>query len=80
MMICSVTLTRSCFLFRPQILVLTGSARARPALLDLAHSLTKNYGLCLSCDVLVVGYKFIYYLQIPQNNATLLISHRVSGS
>ncbi|XP_007563986.1 solute carrier family 12 member 1 isoform X1 [Poecilia formosa] len=39
--------------FRPQILVLTGSARARPALLDLAHSFTKNYGLCLSCEVLV---------------------------
>ncbi|XP_014870994.1 solute carrier family 12 member 1 [Poecilia latipinna] len=39
--------------FRPQILVLTGSVRARPALLDLAHSFTKNYGLCLSCEVLV---------------------------
>uniref|UniRef100_A0A3P9P1S3 Solute carrier family 12 member 1 n=1 Tax=Poecilia reticulata TaxID=8081 RepID=A0A3P9P1S3_POERE len=39
--------------FRPQILVLTGSVRARPALLDLAHSFSKNYGLCLSCEVLV---------------------------
>uniref|UniRef100_A0A8D3DJ82 Solute carrier family 12 member 1 n=1 Tax=Scophthalmus maximus TaxID=52904 RepID=A0A8D3DJ82_SCOMX len=37
--------------FRPQILSLTGSARARPALLDLAHSLSKNYGLCLTCEV-----------------------------
>uniref|UniRef100_A0A3P9P1S0 Solute carrier family 12 member 3 n=1 Tax=Poecilia reticulata TaxID=8081 RepID=A0A3P9P1S0_POERE len=40
--------------FRPQILVLTGSVRARPALLDLAHSFSKNYGLCLSCEVLIM--------------------------
>nr|AZT78967.1 sodium/hydrogen exchanger 2b [Lateolabrax maculatus] len=39
--------------FRPQILALTGSTRARPALLDLAHSFTKNYGLCLTCEVFV---------------------------
>nr|AIF76153.1 Na-K-Cl cotransporter 2 [Epinephelus lanceolatus] len=39
--------------FRPQILTLTGSARARPALLHLAHSFTKNYGLCLTCEVFV---------------------------
>uniref|UniRef100_A0A3Q3XMF4 Uncharacterized protein n=1 Tax=Mola mola TaxID=94237 RepID=A0A3Q3XMF4_MOLML len=39
--------------FRPQILVLTGSARARPALLDLAHSFTKTYGLCITSDVFV---------------------------
>ncbi|XP_038139320.1 solute carrier family 12 member 1 [Cyprinodon tularosa] len=39
--------------FRPQILALTGSARARPALLDLAHSMTKNYGLCITCEVLM---------------------------
>ncbi|XP_029312620.1 solute carrier family 12 member 1 isoform X2 [Cottoperca gobio] len=39
--------------FRPQILALTGSARARPALLDLAHSFSKNYGLCLTCEVFV---------------------------
>ncbi|XP_035508413.1 solute carrier family 12 member 1 isoform X2 [Morone saxatilis] len=39
--------------FRPQILALTGSARVRPALLDLAHSLSKNYGLCLTCEVFV---------------------------
>ncbi|TMS12951.1 Solute carrier family 12 member 1 [Larimichthys crocea] len=39
--------------FRPQILALTGSARTRPALLDLAHSFTKNYGLCLTCEVFV---------------------------
>ncbi|XP_075933845.1 solute carrier family 12 member 1 isoform X3 [Anarhichas minor] len=39
--------------FRPQILALTGAARARPALLDLAHCLSKNYGLCLSCEVFV---------------------------
>uniref|UniRef100_A0A674NZL0 Solute carrier family 12 member 1 n=1 Tax=Takifugu rubripes TaxID=31033 RepID=A0A674NZL0_TAKRU len=37
--------------FRPQILAMTGSVRDRPALLDLANSLTKNYGLCLSCEV-----------------------------
>uniref|UniRef100_A0AAQ4QSA1 Solute carrier family 12 member 1 n=1 Tax=Gasterosteus aculeatus aculeatus TaxID=481459 RepID=A0AAQ4QSA1_GASAC len=37
--------------FRPQILAMTGSARSRPALLDLAHSLTKNYGLCIACEV-----------------------------
>ncbi|XP_054474326.1 solute carrier family 12 member 1 [Anoplopoma fimbria] len=39
--------------FRPQILALTGAARARPALLDLAHSFSKNYGLCLTCEVFV---------------------------
>ncbi|XP_067104584.1 solute carrier family 12 member 1 isoform X1 [Osmerus mordax] len=38
--------------FRPQFLVLTGSPKTRPALLDLAHSLTKNYGLCITCEVL----------------------------
>ncbi|XP_065114007.1 solute carrier family 12 member 1 [Paramisgurnus dabryanus] len=37
--------------FRPQCLVLTGSPRTRPALLDVAHSFTKNYGLCLTCEV-----------------------------
>ncbi|XP_077050762.1 solute carrier family 12 member 1 [Siphateles boraxobius] len=39
--------------FRPKCLVMTGSPRSRPALLDLAHSLTKNYGLCLTCEVFV---------------------------
>uniref|UniRef100_A0A3B3BV68 Solute carrier family 12 member 3 n=1 Tax=Oryzias melastigma TaxID=30732 RepID=A0A3B3BV68_ORYME len=39
--------------FRPQILTLTGSARNRPPLLDLAHSFTKNYGLCITCEVFV---------------------------
>ncbi|KAM9766038.1 solute carrier family 12 member 1 [Menidia menidia] len=39
--------------FRPQILALTGSPRRRPALLDVAHSLSKNYGLCLTCEVFV---------------------------
>nr|BAH20440.1 NaKCl cotransporter NKCC2 [Takifugu obscurus] len=39
--------------FRPQILAMTGSARDRPAKLDLANSLTKNYGLCLSCELFV---------------------------
>lgn len=39
--------------FRPQILALTGSARSRPALLDLSHSFTKTYGLCLTCEVFV---------------------------
>uniref|UniRef100_A0A8C6TC51 Solute carrier family 12 member 1 n=1 Tax=Neogobius melanostomus TaxID=47308 RepID=A0A8C6TC51_9GOBI len=33
--------------FRPQILALTASVRTRPALLDLAHSFSKNYGLCV---------------------------------
>lgn len=46
--------THSCLFLRPQVLALTGSARARPALLDLAHSITKNYGLCLTCDIFVV--------------------------
>merc|ERR1712142_826504 len=32
--------------FRPQILALTGAPKARPALLDLAHSISKDYGLC----------------------------------
>ncbi|KAI7802868.1 solute carrier family 12 member 1 [Triplophysa rosa] len=39
--------------FRPQCLVLTGCPRSRPALLDMAHSFTKNYGLCLTCEVFV---------------------------
>ncbi|XP_074522104.1 solute carrier family 12 member 1 isoform X2 [Halichoeres trimaculatus] len=39
--------------FRPQLLVLTGTPRTRPALLDLAHSLSKTYGLCLTCEVFV---------------------------
>ncbi|XP_073320253.1 solute carrier family 12 member 1 isoform X3 [Pagrus major] len=39
--------------FRPQILALTGGARNRPALLDLAHSFSKNFGLCLTCEVFV---------------------------
>ncbi|KAJ3593093.1 hypothetical protein NHX12_005430 [Muraenolepis orangiensis] len=39
--------------FRPQILVLTGAARTRPALLDLAQSLSKTYGLCLTSEVFV---------------------------
>uniref|UniRef100_A0A8C4ZV45 Solute carrier family 12 member 1 n=1 Tax=Gadus morhua TaxID=8049 RepID=A0A8C4ZV45_GADMO len=39
--------------FRPQIIVLTGSVRTRPALLDLAHSLSKTYGLCLTSEVFV---------------------------
>uniref|UniRef100_A0A671N2T3 Solute carrier family 12 member 1 n=1 Tax=Sinocyclocheilus anshuiensis TaxID=1608454 RepID=A0A671N2T3_9TELE len=38
-----------------QCLVMTGSPRTRPALLDLAHSFTKNYGLCLTCEVFVVS-------------------------
>uniref|UniRef100_A0A6Q2Y8P4 Solute carrier family 12 member 1 n=1 Tax=Esox lucius TaxID=8010 RepID=A0A6Q2Y8P4_ESOLU len=39
--------------FRPQCLVLTGAPKNRPALLDLAHCFTKNYGLCLTCEVFV---------------------------
>ncbi|CAL9701392.1 unnamed protein product [Knipowitschia caucasica] len=39
--------------FRPQILVLTASVRTRPALLDLAHSFTKSFGMCLTCEVFV---------------------------
>ncbi|XP_062404842.1 solute carrier family 12 member 1 [Sardina pilchardus] len=37
--------------FRPQCLVFTGSPKNRPALLDLAHSFTKIYGLCITCEV-----------------------------
>lgn len=37
------------------MLVLTGPARSRPALLDLAHSFSKNFGLCLICEVFVVN-------------------------
>uniref|UniRef100_A0A8K9Y2L4 Solute carrier family 12 member 1 n=1 Tax=Oncorhynchus mykiss TaxID=8022 RepID=A0A8K9Y2L4_ONCMY len=33
--------------FRPQCMVLTGAPKNRPALLDLAHCFTKNYGLFL---------------------------------
>ncbi|XP_036420442.1 solute carrier family 12 member 1 [Colossoma macropomum] len=39
--------------FRPQCIVLTGAPKTRPALLDLAHSFTKNYGLCVTCEVFV---------------------------
>uniref|UniRef100_A0A671P5D6 SLC12A transporter C-terminal domain-containing protein n=1 Tax=Sinocyclocheilus anshuiensis TaxID=1608454 RepID=A0A671P5D6_9TELE len=38
-----------------QCLVMTGSPRTRPALLDLAHSFTKNYGLA-SCGTLEAHY------------------------
>ncbi|KAJ8340419.1 hypothetical protein SKAU_G00350520 [Synaphobranchus kaupii] len=37
--------------FRPQCIVLTGAPKTRPALLDIAHSFSKNYGLCLTCQV-----------------------------
>ncbi|XP_067327506.1 solute carrier family 12 member 1 [Anolis sagrei] len=37
--------------FRPQCLVLTGGPMIRPALLDIAHSFTKNNGLCMCCEV-----------------------------
>uniref|UniRef100_A0A803TML4 Solute carrier family 12 member 1 n=1 Tax=Anolis carolinensis TaxID=28377 RepID=A0A803TML4_ANOCA len=37
--------------FRPQCLVLTGAPMIRPALLDIAHSFTKNNGLCMCCEV-----------------------------
>uniref|UniRef100_A0A4W5PYR5 Solute carrier family 12 member 1 n=1 Tax=Hucho hucho TaxID=62062 RepID=A0A4W5PYR5_9TELE len=37
----------------PQCIVLTGAPKNRPALLDLAHCFTKNYGLCLTCEVFV---------------------------
>lgn len=43
-----------CSFLRPQILALVGSPRSRPALLDLAHSFSKNYGLCITCEVFVV--------------------------
>ena len=39
-------------------MVLTGAPKNRPALLDLAHSLTKNYGLCVTCEVFEVRYNF----------------------
>ncbi|KAG7333604.1 hypothetical protein KOW79_003739 [Hemibagrus wyckioides] len=39
--------------FRPQCLVFSGAPKTRPALLDLAHSLTKNFGLCITCEVFV---------------------------
>nr|XP_034987017.1 solute carrier family 12 member 1 isoform X2 [Zootoca vivipara] len=37
--------------FRPQCIVLTGEPMTRPALLDIAHSFTKNNGLCICCEV-----------------------------
>ncbi|KAL8197233.1 UNVERIFIED_CONTAM: hypothetical protein K2H54_017299, partial [Gekko kuhli] len=37
--------------FRPQCIVLTGGPMARPALLDITHSFTKNNGLCICCEV-----------------------------
>uniref|UniRef100_A0A4W5L7K0 Solute carrier family 12 member 1 n=1 Tax=Hucho hucho TaxID=62062 RepID=A0A4W5L7K0_9TELE len=41
--------------FRPQCIVLTGAPKNRPALLDLAHCFTKNYGLCLTCEASGLG-------------------------
>ncbi|MGH0119004.1 UNVERIFIED_CONTAM: hypothetical protein FKN15_003553 [Acipenser sinensis] len=41
--------------FRPQCIVLTGDPKTRPALLDIAHSFTKNYGLCITSKVFVVS-------------------------
>ncbi|KAL4613323.1 putative Na-K-2Cl cotransporter [Arapaima gigas] len=35
----------------PQCIVLTGAPRTRPALLDIVHSFTKGYGLCITCQV-----------------------------
>uniref|UniRef100_A0A4W5L7S9 Solute carrier family 12 member 1 n=1 Tax=Hucho hucho TaxID=62062 RepID=A0A4W5L7S9_9TELE len=54
--------------FRPQCIVLTGAPKNRPALLDLAHCFTKNYGLCLTFwsqmglgrlkpNILMMGFK-----------------------
>ncbi|KAM4678153.1 solute carrier family 12 member 1 isoform 1-T1 [Discoglossus pictus] len=43
--------------FRPQCLVLTGGPMTRPALLDIAHSFTKNTGLCICCEVFVGSRK-----------------------
>ncbi|XP_069622125.1 solute carrier family 12 member 1 isoform X2 [Ranitomeya imitator] len=37
--------------FRPQCLVLTGAPMARPALMDITHSFTKNIGLCICCEL-----------------------------
>uniref|UniRef100_A0AAQ4NZW5 Solute carrier family 12 member 1 n=1 Tax=Gasterosteus aculeatus aculeatus TaxID=481459 RepID=A0AAQ4NZW5_GASAC len=54
--------------FRPQILAMTGSARSRPALLDLAHSLTKNYGLCIACEVFEVRFYCYPIICILFNN------------
>ncbi|XP_043933560.1 solute carrier family 12 member 1 [Protopterus annectens] len=39
--------------FRPQCIVLTGPTMARPALLDITHSFTKDTGLCICCQVFV---------------------------
>ncbi|MBN3277007.1 S12A1 protein, partial [Polyodon spathula] len=39
--------------FRPQCIVLTGDPKTRPALFDIAHSFTKNYGLCITSKVFV---------------------------
>lgn len=52
-------------LVRPQILAMTGSVRDRPALLDLANCFTKNYGLCLSCEVFVV--RLTWRFNLPSN-------------
>ncbi|XP_048473105.1 solute carrier family 12 member 1 isoform X3 [Rhincodon typus] len=37
--------------FRPQCIVLTGSPKSRPALLDLTLSFTKNFSLCICSQV-----------------------------
>ncbi|XP_047426341.1 solute carrier family 12 member 2 isoform X2 [Mugil cephalus] len=42
--------------FRPQCLVMTGYPNARPALVDLVHSFTKNVGLMI-CGHVRTGYR-----------------------
>ncbi|CDQ88810.1 unnamed protein product [Oncorhynchus mykiss] len=54
--------------FRPQCMVLTGAPKNRPALLDLAHCFTKNYGLCLTCEVFVVR---VLHPSIPPSHTAL---------
>uniref|UniRef100_A0A670Z5R0 Solute carrier family 12 member 1 n=1 Tax=Pseudonaja textilis TaxID=8673 RepID=A0A670Z5R0_PSETE len=53
--------------FRPQCIVLTGGPMTRPALLDIAHSFTKNNGLCLCCEVYVVSLDHTPLYMIHKN-------------
>lgn len=40
--------------FRPQLLVLTGMASARPSLIDFAHLITKNLSLLVCGNIIKV--------------------------
>lgn len=51
------------FVFRPQILVLTGLPKSRPALVDFVWSLSKKVSLMMCGHVIIVS--IIHILSVP---------------